>query len=204
MYQKHGKRLLDIVLSACAILLLTPVYLVIAVVIKLDSKGPVFFTQKRIGIHKTTFQIIKFRTMRTDTPDGVATHLLENPQQHITRCGGFLRKKSLDELPQFINVLKGDMAIVGPRPALWNQYDLIAMRDENGANDVCPGITGLAQVRGRDELANPEKARLDGLYAKNISFAMDAKCFFLTVIKAGNGDSIVEGIQSSQKPEAEK
>ena len=199
MYQKHFKRWLDVVLSICAMFVLIPVFLVIALCIKMDSRGPVFFLQKRIGIHKKHFMIIKFRTMRTEAPKGVATHLLENPTQYITRCGSFLRKKSLDELPQFFNVLKGDMSIVGPRPALWNQYDLIAMRDETGANDVLPGITGLAQVHGRDEIENDEKAKLDGLYAHNISFMLDAKCFFKTLVKAGSGDGIVEGIKQARQ-----
>ncbi len=198
MYQKHFKRWLDVVLSMAAIVVLLPVYLAIALVIMLDSKGPVLFLQKRVGIHKKHFMIIKFRTMRIDAPEGVATHLLENPRQYITRCGEFLRKKSLDELPQFFNVLKGDMSIVGPRPALWNQYDLIAMRDETGANDVLPGITGLAQVHGRDELENDEKAKLDGLYAHNISFWLDARCFFQTLVKVGSGEGIVEGIKSAR------
>ncbi|HPF87816.1 MAG TPA: sugar transferase [Candidatus Limiplasma sp.] len=201
MYQKHIKRLLDVVLSFCILLILSPLLLIIALVIKLDSKGPVFFAQKRVGIHKSYFMISKFRTMRTDTPEGVPTHLLENPQQHITRCGEYLRRKSLDELPQFFNVLRGDMAIIGPRPALWNQYDLIEMRDETGANDVMPGITGLAQVHGRDELSNAEKAKLDGLYAQNISFMLDLKCFLRTIVKAGSGDGIVEGIQARQDSE---
>lgn len=201
MYQKHIKRMLDVVISFLVLIVLSPLFLLIAAAVKLDSKGPVFFTQKRIGIHKNYFMICKFRTMRIDAPDGVATHLLKNPQQHITKLGNFLRKKSLDELPQFFNVLKGDMAIIGPRPALWNQYDLIAMRDEAGANDVRPGITGLAQVHGRDELDNETKAKLDGIYAQHISFFMDLKCFLRTIIKIGNGDGIVEGAQVRQNAE---
>ena len=199
MYQKHFKRCLDVVIAMCAILILLPAFLVIALIIKLDSKGPVFFLQKRIGIHKKHFQIIKFRTMHIGAPEGVATHLLENPQLYITRYGKRLRKKSLDELPQFINVLKGDMSIVGPRPALWNQFDLITMRDETGANDILPGITGLAQVHGRDKLENDVKAKLDGLYAHNISFLLDVKCFTRTVIKVGSGEGIVEGIKHTRQ-----
>ena len=176
MYQKYGKRALDFILSLGGIVCLSWLLLGLAVAIKLDSPGPVFFKQKRVGIHKTHFEIYKFRTMRADTPHDMPTHLLADPDRYITRVGRFLRKTSLDELPQLWNILKGDMAVIGPRPALWNQYDLLAERDKYGANDVRPGLTGWAQIHGRDELEIPEKARLDGEYVKNISFWMDVKC----------------------------
>lgn len=203
MYQRHIKRLMDVVFSICALLILSPVFLLLALWIKLDSKGPVFFHQKRVGIHKTHFIIWKFRTMRIDAPEGVATHLLENPHQYITRCGKFLRKKSLDELPQFINVLKGDMSIVGPRPALWNQHDLVELRDQEGANDVLPGIAGLAQIQGRDTLSLEDKAKYDGVYARNISLWLDIKCVLKATVNIGNGEGVVEGTQSVRH-EAEK
>ncbi|MFH1513416.1 MAG: sugar transferase [Bacillota bacterium] len=198
MYRRHFKRLLDIVLSGFGLLVLSPLFALIAVWIKLDSKGPVLFRQKRVGIHKTHFMILKFRTMRGDAPKDVPTHLLENAIQNITRCGGFLRRKSLDELPQFYNVLKGDMSIVGPRPALWNQFDLIEMREQGKANDVQPGLTGLAQVQGRDMLENEDKARFDGVYAQNVSFMLDMRCILLTLLKIGSGEGIVEGIQTAR------
>ena len=193
MYQKFGKRLLDLILSGCAIVVLAPVYLLIALAIKLDDPGPVFFRQKRVGIHKTHFEILKFRTMKCSTPRDVPTHLLENPEQYITKTGRFLRKTSLDELPQIINILKGDMAIVGPRPALWNQYDLIAERDKYGANDILPGLTGWAQINGRDELEIEEKARLDGEYVKKMSFFFDIKCMIKTFTSVLKSDGVVEG-----------
>ena len=171
MYQKFGKRFLDILLSACGILVLSPVYLLVALAIKIDDPGPVFFRQKRVGLHKSHFQILKFRTMKMETPQDVPTHLLENPQQYITRVGRILRKTSLDELPQIFQIFTGDMSIIGPRPALWNQYDLIAERDKYGANDVRPGLTGWAQINGRDELPIEVKARLDGEYVDKLSFA---------------------------------
>lgn len=161
--------------------------------IKLDSKGPVFFKQKRVGIHKKHFYILKFRTMRIDTPQDTPTHLLQNPEKYITRVGKFLRKSSLDELPQIINILKGEMSIIGPRPALWNQYDLIAERDKYGANDVLPGLTGWAQINGRDELPIEVKARFDGEYVQNMGLWMDIKCFFGTIISVIKRDGIVEG-----------
>ena len=156
------KRVIDLFISIVGLVVLSPVFLILVVWIKLDSKGPVLFKQKRVGIHKTHFNILKFRTMRIDTPKDTPTHLLENPEQYITKAGKFLRKSSLDELPQIFNIIKGDMAIIGPRPALWNQYDLIAERDKYGANDVLPGLTGWAQINGRDELEIPVKAKLDG------------------------------------------
>ena len=187
------KRGLDFLLSLCATIVLSPILLVLAIAIKLESKGPVLFCQKRVGIHKKYFMIYKFRTMRTDTPKDVPTHMLENPEQYITKTGRFLRKTSLDELPQLFNIIKGDMAIVGPRPALWNQYDLIAERDKYGANDILPGLTGWAQINGRDELEIPVKAGLDGEYVKKMSFAFDARCLFGTVISVLKSDGVVEG-----------
>lgn len=193
MYQKFIKRLIDIVLSCLGILALLPVYLVIAVAVKLDDPGPVFFRQKRVGIHKTHFQILKFRTMKMNTPRDMPTHLLENPEQYITRVGKVLRKTSLDELPQIFQIFTGKMSIIGPRPALWNQDDLIAERDKYGANDVRPGLTGWAQINGRDELPIDVKAGLDGEYVKNISFLFDCKCFFGTIVSVLKSDGVVEG-----------
>ena len=193
MYRKFGKRLLDLLLSALGIVVLSPVLLVLVIAIKLDSPGPVLFRQKRVGIHKTHFHILKFRTMRIDTPKDTPTHLLDNPQQWITRVGGFLRKTSLDELPQIFNIFVGQMSVIGPRPALWNQYDLIAERDKYGANDVLPGLTGWAQINGRDELPIDVKARLDGEYVQRLSFAFDVKCFFGTVVSVLRHDGVVEG-----------
>lgn len=193
MYQKIIKRGLDIVLSFVGILCLSPLFLVLILAIKIDSPGPIFFKQKRIGIHKTYFNILKFRTMRTDTPKDMPTHLLSNPEQYITRVGKFLRKTSLDELPQLINILKGDMSVIGPRPALWNQDDLIAERDKYGANDVLPGLTGWAQINGRDELTIEVKAKLDGEYVKHISLIFDIRCFFGTIVSVLKHDGVVEG-----------
>ena len=193
MYQKFGKRFLDILLSACGILVLSPVYLLVALAIKLDDPGPVFFRQKRVGLHKSHFQILKFRTMKMETPKDVPTHLLDNPQQYITRVGRILRKTSLDELPQIFQIFTGDMSIIGPRPALWNQFDLIAERDKYGANDIRPGLTGWAQINGRDELPIDVKARLDGEYVENLSFAFDCKCFFGTIVSVLKSDGVVEG-----------
>ena len=193
MYQKFGKRFLDILLSACGILVLSPVYLLVALAIKIDDPGPVFFRQKRVGLHKSHFQILKFRTMKMETPKDVPTHLLDNPQQYITRAGRILRKTSLDELPQIFQIFTGDMSIIGPRPALWNQYDLIAERDKYGANDVRPRLTGWAQINGRDELPIDVKARLDGEYVEKLSFAFDCKCFFGTIISVLKSDGVVEG-----------
>jgi O-antigen biosynthesis protein WbqP len=193
MYQKFGKRALDILLSGCGIVVLAPVYLLVALAIKLDDPGPVFFRQKRVGIHKTHFNILKFRTMKMETPKDTPTHLLENPQQYITRVGRILRKTSLDELPQIFQIFTGEMSIIGPRPALWNQYDLIEERDKYGANDVRPGLTGWAQINGRDELPIDVKARFDGEYVENMSFLFDCKCFFGTVVSVLKHDGVVEG-----------
>lgn len=201
MYQKFGKRFLDILLSVCGILVLAPVYLLLALAIKIDDPGPVFFRQKRVGMHKRHFQILKFRTMKMETPKDVPTHLLDNPQQYITRVGGILRKTSLDELPQIFQILTGDMSIIGPRPALWNQYDLIAERDKYGANDVRPGLTGWAQINGRDELPIDVKARLDGEYVEKLSFAFDCKCFFGTIVSVLRSDGVVEGGTSQLEKE---
>jgi len=193
MYQKYAKRLIDLLLSACAIVVLSPVYLLICIAILADDPGPVFFRQKRVGIHKTHFWILKFRTMKVSTPKDVPTHLLENPEQYITRVGKFLRRTSLDELPQIFQIFTGKMAIIGPRPALWNQFDLIAERDKYGANDVRPGLTGWAQINGRDELPIDVKARFDGEYARNLSFAFDCKCFFGTIGSVLKSEGVVEG-----------
>lgn len=193
MYQILIKRPLDFLLSLIGLIILSPLFLVLLISIKLDSKGPVFFKQKRVGIKKSYFNILKFRTMRIDTPKDMPTHLLQNPEQYITKVGKFLRKTSLDELPQIINILKGDMAIVGPRPALWNQYDLIEERDKYGANDIYPGLTGWAQINGRDELEIPMKAKLDGEYVKKMGFLMDLRCIFGTVFAVARQDGVVEG-----------
>lgn len=193
MYQKFGKRLLDILLSGCGIVVLAPVYLILAVAIKLDDPGPVFFRQKRVGIHKTHFQILKFRTMKMETPKDVPTHLLNNPEQYITRVGKVLRKTSLDELPQIFQIFTGEMSVIGPRPALWNQFDLIAERDKYGANDVRPGLTGWAQINGRDELPIAVKARFDGEYVEKMSFLFDCRCFFGTIFSVLRHDGVVEG-----------
>ena len=193
MYRKFGKRMVDILLSGCGIIVLAPVYLILALAIKIDDPGPVMFRQKRVGIHKSHFQIMKFRTMKMDTPRDTPTHLLENPQQYITRVGKILRKTSLDELPQIFQIFTGEMSIIGPRPALWNQFDLIAERDKYGANDVRPGLTGWAQINGRDELPIDVKARYDGEYVENLSFTFDCKCFFGTIASVLRSDGVVEG-----------
>lgn len=196
---RYIKRIIDILLSGLAIIILSPLLLILCIAIKLDSPGPIFFTQKRVGIHKTYFQIYKFRTMRTDTPKDMPTHMLANPEQYITKTGRFLRKTSLDELPQIFNIFKGDMSIVGPRPALWNQDDLVAERDKYGANDVTPGLTGWAQINGRDELEIPVKAKLDGEYVKKYGFTMDGRCFFGTFLSVLRQDGVVEGGTGSMK-----
>ena len=196
---RYIKRIIDILLSGLAIIILSPLLLILCIAIKLDSPGPIFFTQKRVGIHKTYFQIYKFRTMRIDTPHDMPTHMLANPEQYITKTGRFLRKTSLDELPQIFNIFKGDMSIVGPRPALWNQDDLVAERDKYGANDVTPGLTGWAQINGRDELEIPVKAKLDGEYVKKYGFTMDVRCFFGTFLSVLRQDGVVEGGTGSMK-----
>ena len=203
MYQRFVKRMLDVILSLCGLVVLSPVFLLLAVWIKLDSPGPVFFKQKRVGKHKTYFNILKFRTMRTDAPHDMPTHLLENPEAFITRSGAFLRRTSLDELPQIINILMGEMSVVGPRPALWNQEDLLAERDRYGANDVTPGLTGWAQVNGRDELEIEEKARLDGEYVHHLTFKMDAVCILMTVGSVLRQKGVVEGGTGTLAPHIE-
>ena len=206
VYQKI-KRMIDFILSLTAIIILFPVLLILVIAIKAESRGPIFFKQKRVGIHKSHFMIYKFRTMRIDTPKDVPTHLLKNPDQYITKAGHFLRKTSLDELPQLINIVRGDMAIVGPRPALWNQYDLIAERDKYHANDILPGLTGWAQINGRDELGIPVKAKLDGEYVKKMSFLFDLRCLFGTVFSVLRSDGVVEGGTGTlhkEKKETEK
>lgn len=187
------KSILDRLMALIGIILLSPLFIFIIIAIKIDSRGPILFRQKRVGIHKTYFRILKFRTMRIDTPKDMPTHMLKDPEQYITRVGKFLRKTSLDELPQLINILKGDMAVVGPRPALWNQDDLIAERDKYGANDVRPGLTGWAQINGRDELEIPVKARFDGEYVEKMGPWMDVKCFFGTFSKVLFAKGVVEG-----------
>lgn len=199
MYKRFFKRFLDLVLSLIGIVLLSPLFLFLIIAVKLDSPGPVFFRQKRVGIHKTFFNILKFRTMRIDTPRDMPTHMLADPERWITKVGRFLRKTSLDELPQLLNIFTGKMSIVGPRPALWNQADLIAERDKYSdskgttANDVRPGLTGLAQINGRDELEIPIKARFDGEYVEKLSFSMDWKCFWGTVLSVLKHEGVVEG-----------
>ena len=204
MYQNYCKRLLDILLSLGSILVLALPMLIIAVAVKLDSKGPVLFWQKRVAIHKGTYMMPKFRSMYTTAPANMPTHLLTSPDQWITPVGKFLRKTSLDELPQLFSILKGDMSVVGPRPALWNQYDLIAERDKYGANDVRPGLTGWAQINGRDELPIDVKARFDGAYVENLSFAMDCRCFFGTIGKVLGRDGVVEGGTGTLEKEESK
>ncbi|KJE26673.1 bacterial sugar transferase family protein [Geobacillus kaustophilus] len=196
MYRKYVKRIIDFTLSFIAMIVLWPFFLIIAILIKLDSKGPVFFKQKRVGKNKKHFYILKFRTMITDAPKDMPTHMLSNPEMFITRVGRFLRKSSLDELPQIINILKGEMSIIGPRPALWNQYDLIEERDKYGANDVMPGLTGWAQVNGRDELPIAEKAKLDGEYVKNMSLLFDLKIFFMTIKSVLKAEGVKEGLNN--------
>ena len=195
---RYFKRVIGFVISLIGFIVLVPVFLILIVCIKLDSKGPILFKQRRIGLHKKEFNILKFRTMKIDTPKDTPTHLLENPDMYITRVGKFLRKTSLDELPQIINIIKGDMCIVGPRPALWNQFDLIEERDKYGANDIVPGLTGWAQINGRDELPIDVKAKLDGEYVKRCSFGFDVKCFFLTFVKVLKRDGVVEGKTEEQ------
>lgn len=197
MYRHFFKRLIDIVFSTIGIILLSWLFLILIIAIKVDSKGPVLFKQKRVGKKKngeiTYFNIWKFRTMRTDTPKDMPTHMLSNPDQYITKVGKFLRKTSLDEIPQIFNILSGKMSIIGPRPALWNQEDLIAEREKYGANDVVPGLTGWAQINGRDELEIPVKAKLDGEYVEKMSFLFDCKCFFGTITSVLKSDGVVEG-----------
>lgn len=193
MFYKPVKRLLDIMLSLLALVVLSPVLLIIALFIKLESPGPVLFTQKRVGLHKTHFNIIKFRTMREGSPANVPTHMFENPEQYITKTGKFLRRTSLNELPQLVNILRGEMSIIGPRPALWNQYDLIAERDKYGANNIRPGLSGWAQINGRDTLEIDIKAKFDGEYVEKMSFVFDVKCIIGTILTVLTNTGVVEG-----------
>lgn len=197
MYTKYVKRVIDVVLSTFGIIILTPIWIILAVAIKIDDPGPVFFRQKRIGKDKNGekqfFQIFKYRSMKMSTPHDVPTHLLENPDQYITKIGRFLRKTSLDELPQIFNIWIGQMSIIGPRPALWNQDDLYEERAKYGANSVTPGLTGWAQINGRDELEIVDKARLDGEYVKQMSFIFDCRCFFGTIGNVLKHEGVVEG-----------
>lgn len=201
LYKDGLKRIIDFILSLMGIVVSSPVLLLLCLAIKLDSKGPIIFKQKRVGKNKTYFNIYKFRTMKIDTPKEMPTHLLEDPDFYITKVGKFLRKTSLDELPQLFNIIKGDMAVIGPRPALWNQYDLIEERDKYGANDIRPGLTGLAQISGRDELEIKQKALLDGNYTENISPSMDLKCFLGTIVSVFKSEGVIEGGTSSIKKE---
>ena len=187
------KRVLDVLLSGCGILILSPILGIVALAIKLESPGPVIFKQKRFGKNKEFFEIYKFRSMRTDTPKDLPTHLLNDPDRFITKTGRFIRKTSLDELPQLFNIFSGKMSVIGPRPALWNQGDLIAERDNYHANDIRPGLTGWAQINGRDELEIPVKAKFDGEYVRKMSFLFDCKCFFGTVTSVLRHDGVVEG-----------
>lgn len=196
----HVKRLLGLLLSLAALVLLSPLMLILAAIIRITSPGPVFFRQRRVGIGKSHFMIYKFRTMRIDAPKDQPTHLLKDPSAYITPVGRFLRRSSLDELPQLLNIIKGEMAVVGPRPALWNQFDLIAERDKYGANDVRPGLTGWAQINGRDELPIDVKARLDGEYVKRMSFTFDVRCVLGTVLKVLRSEGVVEGAQDDRPP----
>ena len=193
MYKKIIKRLLDIILSLIGLIVTAIPMAIVALVIKREDPGPSVFKQKRFGIHKSFFTLYKFRSMKLSTPHDVPTHQLENPDQYLLKSGKFIRKFSLDELPQLLNIFKGDMSVVGPRPALWNQDDLIAERDKYGANDVKPGLTGWAQINGRDELEIPVKAKLDGEYAQKQSFLFDCRCFFGTFLKVLKHEGVVEG-----------
>ena len=193
MYKHFFKRLIDIVLSGVGIIVLIPFWIIIGLCIVISDPGPIFFTQKRVGRNKKLFPILKYRTMKVDTPHDVPTHLLQNPEQYITKIGAFLRKTSLDELPQIFNIFVGQMSIIGPRPALWNQTDLIEERDKYGANDIRPGLTGWAQINGRDELEIPVKAKLDGEYVQNLGFFFDCRCFLWTIFSVLMREGVVEG-----------
>ena len=201
MYKKFLKRLIDIILSLMGIVVLAVPMLIIAIIIKIDDPGPVLFSQKRVGINKKHFKLYKFRSMKMSTPHDTPTHMLENPEQYITKIGKFLRKSSLDELPQLFCIFVGTMSVIGPRPALWNQYDLIEERDKYGANDIRPGLTGWAQINGRDELEIPVKAKFDGEYVEKMSFGFDCKCFFGTIKSVLKSDGVVEGGTGEMKKE---
>lgn len=193
MYLKVFKRLIDIVLSGIGLIVLSVPMGIVVIIIKIEDPGPALFKQKRVGKDKKLFSLYKFRSMKMNTPHDTPTHMLKNPEQYILKTGAFIRKTSIDELPQMWNIFKGDMSIIGPRPALWNQEDLIAERDKYGANDIRPGLTGWAQINGRDELEIPIKAKLDGEYVKNMSFLFDIRCFFGTILSVLKRDGIVEG-----------
>lgn len=203
VYENFLKRFLDILISFAGLVVLSPIYLVLVAAIIIDDPGPVLFTQKRVGKNKRYFKLHKFRSMKMSTPHDVPTHMLENPEQYITKVGKFIRAHSLDELPQIWDIFIGNMSIIGPRPALWNQDLLTSERDKYGANDVKPGLTGLAQINGRDELEIPDKAKLDGVYAEKLSFKMDVKCFFGSVHVFKKDDTVVEGGTGEMK-KAEK
>ena len=204
MYRNFFKRLIDLLLSGMALLILAVPLLILALIVKLDSKGPVLFWQKRVGLHKEIFLMPKFRSMYTQTPAEVPTHMLSDPDRWITPVGKIYRKLSIDELPQLWSIFTGKMSIIGPRPALWNQEDLFAERDKYGANDVRPGLTGWAQINGRDELEIPVKAKLDGEYVEKISFLFDCKCFFGTILAVLRRDGVVEGGTGAMEKEKNK
>lgn len=204
IYCRRVKRILAVLLSMLGLILLSWLYLVIVVAVKADTPGPALFRQRRIGIHKKEFEILKFRTMRSDTPHDMPTHMLSDPERFITKTGKFLRRTSLDELPQLINILKGDMAVIGPRPALWNQYDLLEERERYGANNVRPGLTGWAQIHGRDELEIPEKAKLDGYYVEHMNLVLDIRCFLGTIRSVVHTEGVVEGGTGAIHSEKEK
>ena len=204
VYRKFFKRLIDLVLSSVGIVVLALPMVVFALIIRIEDPGPAIFRQKRVGIHKTYFSVLKFRSMKMSTPHDMPTHMLENPDQYLLKCGRWMRKMSIDELPQLFNIFTGKMSIIGPRPALWNQDDLIAERDKYGANDVKPGLTGWAQITGRDELEIADKARLAGEYVKKMSFAFDCRCFFGTIRSVLRHDGVVEGGTGELKKEEAK
>ena len=204
VYRKFFKRLIDLVLSSVGIVVLALPMVVFALIIRIEDPGPAIFRQKRVGIHKTYFSVLKFRSMKMNTPHDMPTHMLENPDQYLLKCGRWMRKMSIDELPQLFNIFTGKMSIIGPRPALWNQDDLIAERDKYGANDVKTGLTGWAQINGRDELEIADKARLDGEYVKKMSFAFDCRCFFGTIRSVLRHDGVVEGGTGELKKEEAK
>jgi O-antigen biosynthesis protein WbqP len=193
MFYLKFKRFYDLILSVIGLIILSPIFLILIILIKLDSKGPILFKQKRIGRYKKHFYILKFRTMHIDTPKDTPTHMLENPEKWITKMGKFLRKTSFDELPQIVNILKGDMSIIGPRPALWNQFDLMDERDKYNVHRLYPGLTGYAQIHGRDELPITEKAKLDGFYVEHVNLCLDIKIFFGTIISIFKSEGVVEG-----------
>ncbi len=204
IYQKAIKRFIDIILSLIGIVVLAIPMAIFALIIRIEDPGPVIFRQKRVGLHKSYFNVLKFRSMKMSTPHDMPTHMLENPDQYILKCGRWMRKMSIDELPQLFNIFVGEMSIIGPRPALWNQYDLIAERDKYGANDVKPGLTGWAQINGRDELEIADKARLDGEYVEKMSFAFDCKCFFGTIKSVLRHDGVFEGGTGEMKKEEQE